>query len=520
MMLDVQMMVLKTGRIHLSQFGPILANLFHMQKETHIQKLEMYEQANGDVQCFGTDSLIPDSCGNEHEHDEDGFPHGILTHSNGFMSPMLFEDVSQTVDQHHHNTMEIEDHQPQQKPHVEAHHHLGALSENQHLVQQETDTNWMVPPHGHDQEVNHVNNILNLLNLPRCSSSILNTGNYQSAMGYLGVDLQTALDHQALPGSNASSTYEATMTTTCDPQIFHFNLPPQQPPPLFRDLVFQSPLSSCGGSVLQLAGNISPLFVDSRIGTDDGGEISHAAHQESEVLEFSKDPLEAYMARGEKEARGPKNFVSERQRRITMKDKYKQLRSLIPHPNKDDRASIVQDAIDHIHELNRRVNELKILVEKKRFVKQRCKRYKSSVNEDETAATNGVSENVNIDGKTELVDESFDNIGSLRSSWLHRKCKDTDIDVRIIDDEVTIKLVQRKKLINCLVYVSRALDELALDLHHVAGGHVGDYYSFLFNSKISTGSSIYTGMIANKLIEVLEKEYANIPPTSCSFAKL
>lgn len=277
-----------------------------MQKKKRSHKAAMYEQANGDPQCFGTNSVISERCGTE--HDEDGFPQVILP-----MPPMLYEDISHTDDQHQ-NAMEIESHH--------------------HLVQQEATTNWLVPPHGHDQEANHVNNILNLLNLPRCSSPLLNTSNYQSTLGFLGVDLQTALDHQVLPTSAAASSYDPPLTTACDPQMFHFNLPPQQPPHLFCDLVFQSPLGNCGGSVLQLAGNVSPLFGDSRVGTDDGGEISQGAHRDSEVLEFSKDPLEAFVATGVKEPRGPKNFVSERQRRITMKDKYKHLRSLVPNPSK------------------------------------------------------------------------------------------------------------------------------------------------------------------------------------------
>ena len=60
--------------------------------------------------------------------------------------------------------------------------------------------------------------------------------------------------------------------------------------------------------------------------------------------------------------------------------------------------------------------------------------------------------------------------------------KDSEVDVQIADDDVTIKLFQRKK-INCLLSVAKFLDELQLELHHVAGGHVGKYYSFLFNSK-------------------------------------
>ncbi|VVA20604.1 PREDICTED: mRNAion factor [Prunus dulcis] len=56
------------------------------------------------------------------------------------------------------------------------------------------------------------------------------------------------------------------------------------------------------------------------------------------------------------------------------------------------------------------------------------------------------------------ADQSYNN-GSLRSSWLQRKYKDTEVVIRIIDDEVSIKLVQTKK-INSLLYVSKLLDEL------------------------------------------------------------
>lgn len=134
---------------------------------------------------------------------------------------------------------------------------------------------------------------------------------------------------------------------------------------------------------------------------------------------------------------------------------------------------MVGDAIEYIRELLRTVNELKLLVEKKRCGRERSKRHKT---EDES--TGDVKSSSSIKPEP---DQSYNE--SLRSSWLQRKSKDTEVDVRIIDDEVTIKLVQRKK-INCLLFVSKILDELQLDLHHVAGGHVGDYYSFLFNTKV------------------------------------
>ncbi|KAL8167834.1 hypothetical protein V2J09_009333 [Rumex salicifolius] len=190
-----------------------------------------------------------------------------------------------------------------------------------------------------------------------------------------------------------------------------------------------------------------------------------------------------------------KNFVTERQRRQTFNDKFTHLRSLLPNPNKNDRASIVGDAIEYINELTRTVKELKILVEKKRCLKQRIKRCKLTT----------ITEVDNV-GPAVKSEEQLDQ--SLRSSWLQRKCKDTEIDVRIVDDEVTIRVVQGKKMFNLLLYVSRTFDELQLDLHHVTGGHVGDYCTFLFNTKIAEGSSLYASAIANRLIDVVDRQYA------------
>lgn len=132
------------------------------------------------------------------------------------------------------------------------------------------------------------------------------------------------------------------------------------------------------------------------------------------------------------------------------------------------------DAIAYIMELKRTVSELKVLVEKKRCATERLKRPK-------TEDTMEGNESKALDD----LDHNHINRSTFRSSWLLRKSKNTEVDVRIIDDEVTVKLVQQKR-INCLLFVSKVLDELQLDLHHVAGGLIGDYYSYLFNSKVLT----------------------------------
>ncbi|KAL4342743.1 hypothetical protein HN51_061041 [Arachis hypogaea] len=192
---------------------------------------------------------------------------------------------------------------------------------------------------------------------------------------------------------------------------------------------------------------------------------------------------------------------TERQRRVDLGGKFDALKELIPSSTKNDRASVVGDAIDYIKELLRTVNELKSLVEKKRYEKQRVKKKLKIEDEEE-------EEKEDDENNSSSYSESL-----TRSSWIQRKSKESEVDVRIIDNEVTIKIVQRKRVNdnNCiLVYASKVLDELKLDLQHVGGGHIGDFCSFLFNSKICEGSSVYASAIANKLIEVMDRSLLTI----------
>ncbi|GAB2235366.1 hypothetical protein Droror1_Dr00025790 [Drosera rotundifolia] len=360
--------------------------------------------------------------------------------------------------------------------------------------------------------------LLNLLHLPRLPNPCINPFSSSSSLGFLGVNI------------NPSSTGDNVIPH--DP-LFHLNqLPPTTQPPIFRDLMFQ-PLFSGGHHGYGYPGSSSSLFGLGDSGMDEGQEGSGGACQEyfpvgdgnGGMFEFGRndhDISTGGVGIKTKDSKCPKNFVTERQRRVNLNDKYRLLRSLVPSPSKADRASIVGDAIEYIGELNRTVNELKHLVERKRLSKERIKSHKGEEDGRGGAAGGGsgtvtgdVVESPGHGGagavvKSEQVEQSFNGSSSsaLRSSWLQRKCKDTEVDVRIIDDEVTIKLIQRKKISCILLYVSRTLDELQLDLRHVAGGHCGDYYSFLFNTKIYEGSSVYASAIANRLIEVVDRQYA------------
>nr|VDD14366.1 unnamed protein product [Brassica rapa] len=210
-----------------------------------------------------------------------------------------------------------------------------------------------------------------------------------------------------------------------------------------------------------------------------------------------------------------RTFPTERERRVHFNDRFFDLKNLIPNPTKSDRASIVGEAIDYIKELLRTIEEFKMLVEKKKFGKFRSKK-KAKNGGEEDLEVEQEEDNVSYRPQSEVDQSCFNkknNNKSLRCSWLKRKSKVTEVDVRIIDDEVTIKVVQKKK-INCLLFTTKVLDQLKLDLHHVAGGQIGEHYSFLFNTKICEGSCVYASGIADTVMEVVEKQYMEAVPTN------
>uniref|UniRef100_A0A7I4E7V0 BHLH domain-containing protein n=1 Tax=Physcomitrium patens TaxID=3218 RepID=A0A7I4E7V0_PHYPA len=215
-------------------------------------------------------------------------------------------------------------------------------------------------------------------------------------------------------------------------------------------------------------------------------------------------------ASGKGEPRGVNHFATERQRREYLNEKYQTLRSLVPNPTKADRASIVADAIEYVKELKRTVQELQLLVQEKRRAagdSSGGKRRRSMDDADNYAGSCTTENASNGHLVMQKGNDTFSTDGSqLRSSWLQRTSQNgTHVDVRIVHDEVTIKVNQRRGK-NCLVFdVIAVLQELQLDLLQASGATIGEHDVFLFNTKILEGSSTFAGYIAVKLLDALDR---------------
>lgn len=189
----------------------------------------------------------------------------------------------------------------------------------------------------------------------------------------------------------------------------------------------------------------------------------------------------------------------EKQRRQRLSEKYTALMLLIPNRTKDDRATVISDAIEYIQELGRTVEELTLLVEKKR----RRRELQGDVVDAAPDAT-VAAEAESSEGEVVAPPSAVQQRQPIRSTYIQRKSKDTFVDVRIVEEEVNIKLTKRRRD-GCLAAASRALEDLRLDLVHLSGGKIGDCHIYMFNTKIHPGSSVFASAVASRLIEVVDE---------------
>lgn len=177
------------------------------------------------------------------------------------------------------------------------------------------------------------------------------------------------------------------------------------------------------------------------------------------------------------------------------------------------------DAIEYVKELKRMVQELQQLVHEKRRAAgdassvKRLRRVSMDggepYNNNKTAVGSSLSgqENNNAGGHLTVGNDGFFPDGSqLQCSWLQQTSQNgAHVDVRVVHDEVTIKVNHRRSKSSLLFCVLALLQDLQLDLVHASGATVGEHDVFLFNTKILEGSSTFAGYIAVKLLDTLDR---------------
>ncbi|KAL3696496.1 hypothetical protein R1sor_010572 [Riccia sorocarpa] len=198
------------------------------------------------------------------------------------------------------------------------------------------------------------------------------------------------------------------------------------------------------------------------------------------------------------EPRPPHQFATERQRREHLNEKYQTLRSLVPNPTKPDRASIVADAINRIHELKK---ELETLMAKKRDREERRKKREAPVGERGTALDGS---NRHLQGHT--TSDTGDTSRDLRATSIKKTSEHgTEVTVRIINNEVELNVKQKLTPSFFLRVVGTIEVNLNLKVLESNGARIQNYNVYrLTTSTVTKDSNNFINFIAAKLLEAVD----------------
>lgn len=195
------------------------------------------------------------------------------------------------------------------------------------------------------------------------------------------------------------------------------------------------------------------------------------------------------------------HFLTERQRREFLNEKYQALRSLIPSPTKTDRASIVQDAIDYVQELKERMQELQ-------HVKELRDPKRRTAGDDGTdrSKNSGMARSCERGQLHFISDEGSHELKTSTSMQLTSKYG-TEVDVRVVDNETIIKVTQQWLPHSLLLNAVLMLHELHLELLHANGGRIGNHNVYMLNAKIPEGTDLSAGQVASRLLESFDQRF-------------
>ncbi|KAH7416508.1 hypothetical protein KP509_14G094900 [Ceratopteris richardii] len=396
--------------------------------------------------------------------------------------------------------------------------------------------------------------LLSLLQLPRCASSSMPSSidGRKFTMNY----------STSYPNADHLSDYQ-NVSIDYDPHFILQQTPSSSSLPYQVTLknLFQNsshgPLTSAStpSTLVHHLGGEEKEHNSTFISIDDGRQFGNP------IFDFKR----VDGAKGE--PRGINHFATERQRREYLNEKYQTLRSLVPNPSKADRASIVQDAIEYVKELKRRVQELEAVLQERNRRLLACKKRKVLLQSpEETAGGTVVAEKSGcaaVDIEAALSNGRGGEL--LQRISQHGTC----IDVRIVEEEVNIKLSHRRvsrprirplPLLDeqnsnmnlgtsasasasaepaanpILLEIALALHELQLDLLAANGAILGGHYVFMLNTKelhgmfyspyyplkfqpwntfkcadckVKDGTTIYASQVATKIMEVVDKDHCD-----------
>ncbi|KAL6986257.1 endoglucanase 3 [Sarracenia purpurea var. burkii] len=196
------------------------------------------------------------------------------------------------------------------------------------------------------------------------------------------------------------------------------------------------------------------------------------------------------------------HVLAERRRREKINRRFSVLGSLIPSTSKVDKVSILDNTIEYLKELGRRVEELDSCREAEEIDIRRTRR-KPHVFAERTSENHGSNKK-----KPSTINKrkacEFDEVGTGSSRVLLKESKTDEVSVSMIEKDVLIEITcpWREFL---LLEIMDSISQLQLDSHSVQSTNIDGILSLTIKSKLKGSTVASAGIIRQELQRVVQK---------------
>lgn len=195
---------------------------------------------------------------------------------------------------------------------------------------------------------------------------------------------------------------------------------------------------------------------------------------------------------------GISHALAERKRREKLNERFLILRTMVPSVGKDDKVSILDEAIEYLKELERRVEDLESCRESTKVEawpkrKQQDNVERTSDNYGNNKTSNGKKPLINKRKACDIVESEPE-----RNYTGSKEGSTDDVIVNLINREVVIEMRCPWRE-GVLLEVMDAVSNLQLDCHSVQSSHTEGFLSLTIKSKFKGSVVASAGMIKETL---------------------
>ncbi|MED6161886.1 endoglucanase 3 [Stylosanthes scabra] len=224
------------------------------------------------------------------------------------------------------------------------------------------------------------------------------------------------------------------------------------------------------------------------------------------ILECQEENEYKEGVRTEAEENGMNHVLSERRRRAKLNERFLTLRSMVPSITKDDKVSILDDAIEYLRKLEKRIKELEVhkdLTDREARTKRSPQDMVERTSDNYFNKTDNGKKSMSKKRKSRDMDEKSPETNS--ESLLKGSCTNNDVDVNINENnEVEVEMKCPSKA-GMFLKIMEGVSSLGLNLHSVQSREVDGNLYVTLKSKLAGSTIVSVKRIKQTLQNVASK---------------